>query len=622
MCGIAFVFCQHRSPEGLSRDMERCMAAIQHRGPDGSGVAGGPPGLPWIMGHRRLAVIDVQGSPQPMSDVSGRYTLSYNGELYNYKELRDQLSAEWNFQTRGDVEVVLAGLVVYGVAFLNLMEGMWALALWDRDDQVLLLVRDRMGQKPLYFQSDGSRFACASELGALKSLSWFPWQEDARSTADYLRYGYYLPGTTAYQKVREVLPGHWLKWQVGRAPRQKAYWSLAVDDFLPSAGLARSLLQDAVVAGVRQRLVADVEVGALLSGGVDSSLVTGIIRRELKQPLKTFTMGFSDPTYDERRYARRMARWFHCEHFESRLRIGGWEPLQNLVLDNVGQPFADGSLLPTALVCQMASEQVKVVVSGDGGDELFSGYQRYLARFLLRWYTRLPKGWRHRAEQLLSIFPEPVAHHSASLLKKAHLFVDVGARMEEERTYAAPLYYTRDDLARLAPELWRMGHPPPVLPTTVKTDDIYQMMAADALVYLPQDILTKVDRASMAFSLEVRSPLLDRRVVELAFAMPRRWHRRGLKGKRMLWDCFSGLLPDWAWNRRKHGFGVPVHQWFRSGLERQLRNLLHETRHPLAHAFVEQLISAHLAGRRDHGQRLWQIYVYLLWRAKGSWRIS
>lgn len=622
MCGIAFAYRPDRPPEVLSQDMAQSMAAILRRGPDGSGVDSGFPGEPWIMGHRRLAVIDVEGSPQPMGDASGRYALSYNGELYNYKELRDHLAGEWAFQTRGDVEVVLAGLVVYGVAFLNLMEGMWSLALWDREDQVLLLVRDRLGQKPLYFQVDSERFACASGLGALKPLSWFPWQEDERSTADYLRYGYYLPGTTAFQKVREVLPGHWLRWQVGRAPVQKPYWSLSVGGFLPSVDQARALMKDAVIASVKKRRVADVEVGALLSGGIDSSLVTGIIRRELKQPLKTFTMGFAEPTFDERPYARRIARRFNSEHFEACLRIEGWEQLESLVLDQVGQPFADGSLLPTAFVSQMASEHVKVVLSGDGGDELFSGYQRYLARCLLRWYTRLPRGLRRCGEKLLGIFPEPASHHSASFLKMAHLFVDVSARMEEERAYVAPLNYTRDDLARLVPDLWRMGHQPPGLPPKASKDDIFRMMVADALVYLPQDILTKVDRASMAFSLEVRSPFMDRRVVELAFSMPRHWHRRGLRGKRMLQDCFRGLLPDWVWKRRKHGFGVPVHQWFRSGLEERLRMLLNETSHPLQNRFVDELITAHLSGRRDHGQRLWQIYIYLLWRAKKIWRTS
>jgi asparagine synthase (glutamine-hydrolysing) len=455
-------------------------------------------------------------------------------------------------------------------------------------------------------------------------LSWFPWQEDERSTADYLRYGYYLPGTTAYHKVREVLPGHWLRWQVGRVPVQKPYWSLSVDAFLPSVDQARSLLKDAVIASVKRRMVADVEVGALLSGGIDSSLVTGIIRQELKQPLKTFTMGFAEPTFDERSYARRIARRFNSEHFEGCLRIEGWEELESLVLDQVGQPFADGSLLPAALISQMASEHVKVVLSGDGGDELFSGYQRYLARCLLRWYTRLPHGLRRCGEQLLGVFPEPGVHHSASFLKMAHLFVDVSARMEEERAcaYVAPLNYTQDDLARLVPDLWRIGHQPPGLPLKACKDDIFQMMVADALIYLPQDILTKVDRASMAFSLEVRSPFMDRRVVELAFAMPRHWHRRGLRGKRMLQDCFSELMPEWVWKRRKHGFGVPVHQWFHSGLEGRLRMVLNEASHPLQNQFVETLITDHLNGRRDHGQRLWQIYIYLLWRMKKLWRTS
>jgi asparagine synthase (glutamine-hydrolysing) len=613
MCGIAFVYRVDRAVESLSQDMEQSLSFMARRGPDGSGTVGGNG---WMLGHRRLAVIDIIGSPQPMQDPSGRYSLSYNGELYNYRELREQLLNEWRFQTNGDVEVVLAGLVLYGTDFLNLMEGMWALALWDQNHQSLLLVRDRMGQKPIFFQSDSERFACASALKALQPLSWFAWQEDERSTADYLRYGYYLPGSTAYQKVREVLPGHCLYWNSGQPAIQKAYWTISTPGILSSHELARGQLQEAIVASVKKRLVADVEVGALLSGGVDSSLMVGIVRQELRRTLKTFTMGFGESSFDERPYARGIARHFGTTHHEDCLPLGGWERLVQLVLTETGQPFADGSLLPAAHVCLMASRHVKVAISGDGGDELFSGYQRYLGRSLLRWYTRLPKGVRSQTEKLISHFAEPGAHHSASLLKKAFLFLDLARQMDQTQPYVAPLKFSRTELMRVIPDLWRRGHTPPTIPDVDHPDDIHQMMAADALIYLPQDILTKVDRASMAFSLEVRSPFMDRRVVELAFAMPRQWHRWGFKGKRMLADCFSGLLPDWTWRRRKHGFGAPLHQWFRSGLQVQLKDLLHETPHPLAPSFVNHLIGMHETGRRDYGQQLWLIYIYLLWRSR------
>jgi asparagine synthase (glutamine-hydrolysing) len=618
MCGIAFAFRPELDGHALSRHMERCLAAMAHRGPDGHGLTGDD--TSWSMGHRRLAVIDPEGSPQPFRDVTGRYQLTYNGELYNYKSLRKQLEDHWSFRSLGDVEVVLAGLCLHGPSFLDRMEGMWALALWDSTERSLLLVRDRMGQKPLYYQCDGHRFACASELNALRALSWFAWQEDMRSTADYLRYGYYLPGTTAYGGVREVLPGHWLRWKVDAAPIQKPYWILRPGGFDRSRSEAMDLLRYRLIEGVRRRLVADVEVGALLSGGVDSSLIVGIVRHHLKQSIKTFTMGFSDASFDERPFARRIARHFHTRHYEECLDLDDRGRLVDLVLKHMGQPFADGSLLPTALVCAMAARQVKVVVSGDGGDELFSGYQRYLARVLLRWYTRLPKALRSLGQRMLFAFPEPDVHHSVSVLKKAHLFMDVAERMEQEQPYVAPLYYTQSDLCRLIPDACRCGHQPPGMEYRTRLDDLHRMMTSDALIYLPQDILAKVDRASMAFSLEARSPFLDRRVVELAFAMPRQWHRIGWKAKRMLRDSFRADLPEWIWRRRKHGFGIPVHQWFRSGLQVHLKALLEETDHPLNRSFVNDVLASHVSGRRDQGQRLWQIYTYLLWRGNAPWQ--
>lgn len=617
MCGICFAWRPDLSEADLSRVMDRSLDLIAHRGPDDSGRV---VQRPWALGNRRLSIIDLPGGHQPLSDATGRYHISYNGELYNYRELRRQLSDVWNFVTRGDTEVVLAGLVSHGVDFLRLMEGMWGLAVWDQDEQALLLVRDRMGQKPLYYQSDVHHFACASELPALRALSWRGWQEDLHSTADYFRFGYCLPGTTAYKQVHELLPGHWLRWSPGQGVVQQPYWRLSPGGFHGSRSQAGEMLQTAIVQGIERRLVSDVEVGALLSGGVDSSLVAAITTQRLNQKLKTFTMGFEDHTFDERRYARRIARHCGSRHFDDCLTLVHSEDLVRHILGKVGQPFADGSILPTALVCRMAADHVKVVISGDGGDELFCGYQRYLGRALLRWYTRLPDLLRAPARRLILSFPEPGAHHSASLLKKAHLFLDAADRMGHEAPYIAPSYYTPEMFQQLLPAVWRKGHRPPLLPRVTTLDDLHQMMVADALIYLPQDILAKVDRASMAYSLEVRSPFLDRRIVELALCLPRHWHRIGVWSKRMLHSAFGDLLPGWVWQRRKHGFGIPVHQWFRQGLAQRLTELLHQSEHPLGVPMVQRLVQEHTAGHRDHGQRLWQIYVYLQWVADRSWQ--
>jgi asparagine synthase (glutamine-hydrolysing) len=614
MCGIAFLHASTRHSEKRSLCITQALDDMAHRGPDDSRVIMEGPA---ICGHRRLSIIDLAASHQPMRSPDGRYVLTFNGEIYTYREIRETLARRWEFHTNGDTEVLLAGLALDGVDFISHLEGMWAFALWDTLDNTLLLCRDRMGKKPLYYTSHGDEFCCASELPALRHLSDRPWQEDAHSTADYLRYGYCLPGYTAYENIREVLPGHYLIWSArNREIIERPYWHLSVEQFAGTPVQAAKKLHETLITAIKRRMVADVEVGAFLSGGVDSSLVVGIVRQELGSPLKTFTIGFDEQAYDERQFARIIADTFGTDHYEEIL--GKWkeDDLEKLVLNHLGQPFADASLLPSALVSRVAARHVKVALSGDGGDELFSGYQRYQARMLLRWYTRLPQSLRNNLARLIRSLPEPMAHHSRSLLKKAHLFADLADRLTAESPYFAPLMFSPAWLQELAPDLVGLGHQPPNIPESTTPDDLQRMMLADACIYLPQDILVKVDRASMAQSLETRAPFLDRQVVELAFSLPRRWHRNGLAGKRMLHKTFSALLPASIWRRRKQGFGVPLHEWFRGGLGVKLNEFLADDPGPLRADFVRSLQKSHRCRNRDHGYRLWLIYVYLLWRIR------
>ena len=619
MCGLVFLYRQGEDAAGLSEKVNRALNCLSHRGPDDEGLWCKAPS---IMGHRRLSIIDLEKSRQPMADPSGQFVLAYNGEVYNFKELRHGLKDYWDFRTHGDTEVVLAGLALHGYSFLKRMEGMWAFALWDQINKTLLLGRDRMGEKPLYYQYDKEGVSCASELAALNNLSYYSWQEDMDSTADYLRYGYYLPGTTAYQDVHEVLPGHVIRWGFRGELEQTPFWKLPIGGFSGSKQQACATLRETLTRSVQRRLVADVEVGAFLSGGVDSSLIVSILSKELGVKVKTFTIGFPEASYDERKYANIIAQLSATDHFERCYDDWDLEELTSLILQNVGQPFADSSLLPTAMVSKLASQRVKVVLSGDGGDELFSGYQRYQARTLLRWYTRLPDLIKKNTERLIRSIPEPMSHHSHSLLKKAHLFLDIVNRQKCETPYVAPVLYTREDYRMLLPELHNKGHKPPMLPEETGEGSIHDMMAADAVVYLPQDILTKVDRAGMAHSLEARTPYLDKNLVELAFSLPLRWHRHGYRGKRILREAFHDMLPDSIWRRRKQGFGVPIHKWFRNGLGIQLMELLEQLDTPLNTSYIRQILEAHRNGQRDHGHRLWNIYIYLLWLHYRPWQIS
>jgi asparagine synthase (glutamine-hydrolysing) len=610
MCGIAFSYRPDVPPDELSRSMEHACKLMAHRGPDLAGQRVHPP---WSMGHRRLSIIDLQSSAQPIVDPAGRFFLSYNGEIYNYLDLRERLKDCWEFTTAGDAEVVLAGLCRYGIEFLTLMEGMWALALWDQREQVLLLVRDRMGKKPLYYCSDEKAFACASELRALNALSEENWREDGHSTADYFRYGFFLPGTTHYRHIYEVLPAHWLKWSPGKPLVTEPYWRLSPSGFTGTRANAGMMLKEALFNSVRMRMVADVDVGALLSGGVDSSLVVCAMNRMCEKPVETFTIGFGDAAYDERSYARALAAHCRTDHREQLMAWDHCEELSDRVLTQMAQPFGDASLLPAALVSRMASRHLKVVLSGDGGDELFGGYNRYLARSCLRWLTRLPRQVKERIHSgVKSLSGLGLRDDVVRFIVR---IADMVRRMEDETPYVAPLTYDQWGLRQLLPDHWRKGHRPPGMPKETQLDDIRRMMVADALIYLPQDILSKMDRAGMAFSLEVRSPFLDRRVVELAYSLPRHWHRRGIAGKRMLRTAFEGVVPDWIWKRPKRGFAVPLDKWFRNGLQHRLLELLSFTHHPLNKAFVEKMVGLHLSGRFHHGIRLWQIYAYLHWSA-------
>ncbi|MBL6751691.1 MAG: asparagine synthase (glutamine-hydrolyzing) [Nevskia sp.] len=617
MCGIVLL-CDAAVPQGeRERRVRTALDRLAHRGPDEDGIRSAGDAT---LGQGRLAIIDLSSSRQPMSDRAGRYFLTYNGEVYNYAELRQGLEPHWDFATHGDTEVVLAGLVRQGPAVLRAAEGMWAFALWDSQRQELLLGRDRMGKKPLYYAGSGAAFACASELSALRALlPGLAWSEDPDAAADYLRYGLCMPGHTIYADVHEVLPGHVLRWSAAGGVRQEPYWSLQCGAYGGSREDAAAEIREAMKVSVQRRLVADVEVGAFLSGGVDSSIIVSVMAGLLGRRPKTFTVGFSEGSFDERAQARAIAAHWGTDHVEALLDRPDPERLVQLVLGHVGQPFGDSSLLPTALVSQITSRHVKVALSGDGGDELFCGYARYRARAALRWLTRVPAGLRRAGVALLRRLPEPTSHHSRSLLKQLHLVADVVERDFAGEPYVAPVLLSRAQLARLAPHLAGRGCAAPAAPLAPTADALQQMMVMDALVYLPQDILLKVDRASMAHSLEARAPFLDRRLVELAFALPPAWHRDGLRGKAMLRRAFAGLVPDAVWQRPKQGFAVPVHAWFRGPLAATLQRLADDSAGGgLQPQAVRAMLDEHRNGVRDHGYRLWNIYVYLLWRSSGA----
>jgi len=591
--------------------MDAALQRLRHRGPDESGRFAGDD---FVAGHTRLAIIDLKGGHQPMRDPGGRWLLVFNGEIYNYRELRAQLANRWHFRDDSDTEVLLAGLVTEGARFVERLDGMWAFVLHDTASGDVLLSRDRFGKKPLYYRRHGVTFACASELPALEVLTPdVAVTEDAAGIADYFRYGYALPGKTCVAGVNEVLPAHTLRLRVDGSIVQERYWAPSVEPWTGSFGEAAEQVRELLTQGVRRRqLASDVEVGAFLSGGVDSTTVCALAQESGFGRLRTFTAGFAEPTYDERAPAARAAAELGTLHTAEEIKPDIAAVLATELPRRMGQPFGDSSLVPSALVASVAARHVKVVLTGDGSDEIFGGYARYAGRLLRQRYHRLPASVRSIVERGVLATPEPYAHHSGSLLKRAHLFVRLAR--EDRDTYIGPPAIRKETLVQLVPGLGA-GNPMPDRPWPDDPDELRHMLLMDCLVYLPQDILQKVDRATMMHSLEARSPFLDKALFEFAIRVPWRWHFSGLRGKHLLQAAMRGHVPDFIWDRRKQGFASPVGHWLRDWLGDDLLAITDSGDTGVVDtAGLRALLREHRTGRADHSQPLWLAYAYLRWR--------
>jgi asparagine synthase (glutamine-hydrolysing) len=597
-------------PEARLKELNRkALSLMVHRGPDDSGMVSGKN---WAAGHQRLSIIDLADSHQPMQNPEKTHTLLYNGEIYNYQTLRKPLVKFWPFRTHGDTEVILGGILSEGLDFIRKMEGMWALALWDEKNGSLVLSRDRFGEKPLYYYCREDCFVCASELPSLLELLDRRPATDPVSITDYLRYGYYAPGRTVFSDIYEVLPGHIVEWTPGERPAVRPYWRLSFGTYKGTKKQALEETRELVVAAVKSRMVADVEIGAFLSGGIDSSLIVSILCRDLGLNPKTFCIGFEDKSYDERKYAAIVAARYKTDHYTD---VQSFKPeeLNKLILDHIGQPFADASILPTSLISKLASAKVKVALSGDGGDELFSGYQKYHARMFMRIVSMFPEFMTGMLPKLLKYIPEPTTHHSRSNLRKAYMFINNYLDNKIPASRFPPTIINEAELTDLFPGQQHSSHIDfsnmPEHP-----DDVMDLMYQDLMIYLPQDLLTKVDRATMTCSLESRAPFLDSRLVEFTMSLPRHWHRNIFSGKLLLREAFREYLPGETWTRNKQGFGVPLHIWFKGDLGDRLKSMLAEAgRTPINTTLVNHWLAAHVSGSRDYSLKLWAVYVLLLW---------
>ena len=623
MCGIAGkLFLEPGRP--VEREAVEAMGrTLAHRGPDDPGLyVHGNVGL----AMRRLAVIDVASGRQPIHNEDRTVWTVYNGEIYNFAELRRDLEARGHrFYTRTDTEVIVHLYEEEGPDFARALNGMFAIALWDAARRRLVLVRDRLGIKPLYVAALGDRLLFGSEIKALLADGLRP-SVDVESLSLYLSLLYVPAPHTIYREIRKLEAGHVMVWQGGRLTDRR-YWNLA-QTRPPARPRRPAVVSEELLAlltdAVRRQLVADVPLGVFLSGGLDSSTVVALTRRVHTGAVKTFSIGFDDPSYDERADARVIARRFETDHTELTVTPDVADLVPRLV-HHFDEPFADASAVPTYYLSQLTRRHVTVSLGGDGGDELFAGYVTYQADRLARWYGCLPALLTRHALPAL-VRQLPVSEAKVSLDFKARRFV-ANALLEAGRRHYAWKAFFDDRLKRevLADDVLGCldGHLD-AFPVYARHydevphyDDLNRVLYADTKVYLADDILVKVDRMSMAHSLEVRVPLLDHRVVEFMFALPGRLKMPGLGLKRLLKRTMRGLLPAETLHKRKAGFSVPLTAW----LKRELRPLVEAYLSPdrirregfFRPEVTARLVAEHMAGRADHSRNLWALLLFGVW---------
>ncbi len=620
MCGIAGIFHQGTSKPVDPARVERMCDAIAHRGPDGAGVWTAP-GVG--LGHRRLSIIDLAGSPQPMASSDGRAMLVFNGEIYNYRELRAELrgfGAE--FHTDGDSEVILAAWQRWGPDCLPRLHGMFAFAIYDLAQRSLFLARDRLGVKPLFHArlSDGS-LIFGSEIKALTAHPLLRREVDPLAVEDYLAWGY-VPDSRAMLKGVEKLPaGHFLLLKSGAPmPAPVCWWDVSFEQRRKGtpADLEAELLhvlRDAVTS----RMAADVPLGAFLSGGVDSSSVVALMAEASGNPVSTCSIGFDEAALDESNYASAVAARFHTDHRSRMVGSGDFEHI-DLLASMFDEPFADASALPTWRVCQLARETVTVALSGDGADEALAGYRRHV---FLRNEDRvrglLPEALRRPVFGALGgLYPK--MDWAPQKLRAKTTLLALAASSEEAYAHALSVtgpdmrdaLYT-DDFRRLRGD-YRAEHGLlDVMRKAPARSGLDRAQYADLKFWLPGDILTKVDRTSMAVSLEAREPLLDHRLIEFAASLPEAMRVRGGQGKWLLKQTMRRYLPDDILFRPKQGFVTPIALWLRGPLAGAARDIARSSAIARLGWFdpdqIDGFAQAHIAGKRDHSRLLWQMLM-------------
>jgi asparagine synthase (glutamine-hydrolysing) len=576
------------------------------------------------LGMRRLSIIDLSTGHQPIHNEDQTVWIVFNGEIYNFPELRRELEAAGHrFYTNTDTEAIVHAYEQWGTGAIRRLRGMFGLAIWDVRTKSLLIARDRAGIKPMYYADVNGRLYFGSELKSLLEAPDLPRDLDLDALDHYLSFLYTPREGSIFKRVRKLPPGHLMTWRNGTL-KVEQYWQLsAEEDFRGSEGDAVAQLRRVLTDAVRCHLLSDVPLGAFLSGGIDSSLVVGLMSEISGSRVKTFSIGFDEPAFDELEHARKVAQHFGTEHHEFVVKPDAISILDRLVW-HFDEPFADPSAIPTWYVSEMARRHVTVVLSGDGGDELFGGYDRYVPHPRVVAFDRYsPRALRRVAAIAAAQLP-----HGA----RGKNFLRHIGRDEQGRYLDAIRFFGADEKpALLSAEVRRALRGPDPETRLAQHFERFahlpwpsQMMRFDAETYLPEDVLTKVDRMSMAHSIESRVPLLDNEVIDFAATLPASLKIKDGRRKHVLKEVAATLLPRDILERRKQGFGVPLGTWFRGNLRELFADTLLSPsslqRGYFEPAFVRQIVDEHLAGTRDHMWQLWQLVVFERWQQQYAGR--
>jgi len=626
MCGIAGVLDPSTLPdEDTLQRMNDCLA---HRGPDDAGIHVDEP---VALAHRRLSIIDPESGQQPMFNEDRSVCVVFNGEIYNHRDLREALSGH-TFRTDADTEVLVHLYEEHGPGFVERLDGMFAFALWDADRDRLVLARDRMGIKPLVLARDGERVAFASELPALFEPDIDLGGLDHAALGTYFCLGFAPAPRTAFQNVSKLRPGELalIEYEDGRrdggslSVDRRRYYQPTIESQDPSLGTAATELRARVERAVERRLMSDVPLGAFLSGGLDSSIVVGTMADLMDEPVRTFTVGFDEARFDESWAAREVADYHGTDHHEYTVTPDDVRETIPGVLDRLGEPFADPSLIPTSVVARETARDVTVALSGDGADELFAGYSKYRGEHLSTYYRALPGPVRGAVDRLLGAAPVDRTTRVGELGRQARKFRR-GSEPDPVARHLAWLRLPDDDAARAVAPLDPERRAGDALEDAHRDarqmlpegDEFNRMLAVDTRFGLPNQMLHKVDLAGMYSSLEVRVPFLDREVVEYALSLPTSHKIDAREQKRVLRRAFDDVLPKRIQQRGKQGFDMPIGEWLTGPLADDFHEALESIQAPfLDRQTVREVFDAHRSGRADHAKFLWSVYVYGRWERR------